>query len=330
VGVDDDMLKWTARPLAIVRRQQALGARAVRVWVPWNGEAQPEAIRRVELSRTEVAARKTRVVLAVFGFAGRSPRTSRARARFCSYARAALTLVPDARAVVVWNEANAPTYWSGTAAAYELLLARCYDVLHELRRDVVVLDSTASAHAPAAFLRELADAYRASGRTAPLVDAFGHNPYPRTSAEPPRARHAPGFLGEGDYARLATTLRDGFDDTAQRTLDVWYLEDGYQTSVPPDDRRRYSGAETARTIDPETQAKRLRTAIQLAACQPTVRAFFNFELVDERGLAGWQSGLVWRGASPKPAAHAFAAAARAAARGRVDCGSVQGAGATRP
>ena len=31
VGVDDDTLKWTPNPLGVVRRQQALGAQAVRV-----------------------------------------------------------------------------------------------------------------------------------------------------------------------------------------------------------------------------------------------------------------------------------------------------------
>jgi hypothetical protein len=41
-----------------------------------------------------------------------------------------------------------------------------------------------------------------------------------------------------------------------------------------------------------------------------VRAFFNFELVDETRLAGWQSGLLWRGVHRKPAAAAFAAAPR--------------------
>jgi hypothetical protein len=46
-----------------------------------------------------------------------------------------------------------------------------------------------------------------------------------------------------------------------------------------------------------------------------VRAFFNFELADEVRLNGWQSGLVWRGVRLKPAAAAFAAAARRAASG---------------
>jgi hypothetical protein len=330
VGVDDDTLKWTAHPLAVVRRQRSLGADAVRVWVPWNGQRRPGAVRSVELSRAEAAARKTDVVLAIFGFASESPLTPWARTRFCGYARAALALVPDAHEVVVWNEANSPTYWRGGAAAYELLLARCYDELHALRPDLAVLDSTASAHAPGAFLLALGRAYRASGRRAPLVDAFGHNPYPRTSSEPPWAEHGPGFLGEGDYPRLVATLDEAFAGTPQRSRDVWYLEDGYQSTVPTRLRRDYSGRENVVAVAPRTQAERLAAAISLAACQPTVRAFFNFELVDERRLAGWQSGLLWRGSGDKPAAAAFSAAARSAASGDVSCGSLARAAAPRP
>lgn len=302
VGVDDDTLKWTPRPLGVVRRQRQLGADAVRVWVPWHGERRPLATRRVELGRIEQAAQRTTVVLAVFGFARASPVEPWAQRRFCGFARRALALVPDARAVVVWNEANSPTYWRGTPTEYEQLLARCYDTLH--RDGLTVLDSTASAHAPASFLRGVAAAYRRSGRTRPLVDAFGHNPYPRTNVEPPDAKHVRGFLGEGDYDRLLAALRP-FGDP-----DVWYLEDGFQSAVPPRLRGRYRGHETVPVVSPETQGARLRAAIALAACQPRVRAFFNFELADEIRLAGWQSGLVWRGVRPKPAAAAFASAPR--------------------
>ena len=58
VGVDDDALKWTPFPLTVVRRQQSVGAGAVRVWVPWRGEIAPTAVRRDELSRAETAARR--------------------------------------------------------------------------------------------------------------------------------------------------------------------------------------------------------------------------------------------------------------------------------
>jgi hypothetical protein len=319
VGVDDDTLKWTTKPLAVVAAQQRLGADAVRVWVPWYGESRPGRTRLEELARAEQAATHTSVVLAVFGFADATPLTPAAQRRFCAYAGDALARVPDARAVVVWDEANSRTYWRGDARAYEALLARCYDVLHGVRSHVVVLDSTASAHDPVAFLSTLGAAYRASGRTRPLVDAFGHNPYPASSLEPAAARHGGGFLGEGDYPRLAATLTAAFAGTPQRALDVWYLEDGFQTSVPRRLARRYDGRETVATTTPALQAARIRAAILLAACQPRVRAFFNFELVDETRLAGWQSGLEWRGARPKPAAAAFAEAARAATHGAVDC-----------
>lgn len=310
VGVDDDTLKWTPFPLTVVARQRTLGADAVRVWVPWHGETAPGAVRHDELARAEIAARRTGVVLAVFGFARDAPLTEAAQARFCGFARTALALVPHARALVVWNEANSRNYWRGGASRYEALLARCYDALH--RRGLTVLDSTASAHRPAAFIAALGRAFRASGRRRPLVDAFGHNPYPLSPDESPATPHTGNFIGEGDYTRLASTLHDAFAHTAQRSLAVWYLEDGYQSQASG---RGYEGRENAPVVTPAVQARNLGEAIRLAACQPLVRAFFNFQLVDETRLAGWQSGLIWRGARPKPAASAFAAAARSVAEG---------------
>jgi len=309
VGVDDDTLKWTADPLGVVRWQQSLGVHAVRVWVPWSGEARPSGARLTELARAEQAAQKTRVVLAVFGFARDTPTDARMQARFCGYARSALGLVPHARAIVVWNEANSPAYWSGTPTEYESLLARCYDSLH--RRGLTVLDSTASAHAPETFLRAVGVAYRASGRSQPIVDAFGHNPYPASALEPPDVAHAPGFAGEGDYARLDRILRSSFG----RTPDIWYLEDGFQSAVPARLDSHYDGSENVPTLTPARQALLLGQAIRLAACQRDVHAFFNFELVDETRLAGWQSGLIWRGVHRKPALRAFEAAVRQAASG---------------
>jgi hypothetical protein len=309
VGVDDDTLKWTADPLGVVRWQKALGAQAVRVWVPWHGETKPSGSRLTELARAEQAAQKTRVVLAVFGFARDTPKDPRTQARFCAFARSSLGLVPDAYAVVVWNEANSPTYWSGTPGQYAALLARCYDTLH--RDGLTVLDSTASAHSPEAFLQAVGAAYRATGRTRPLVDAFGHNPYPANALESPNSMHATGFVGEGDYARLVRVLRAAFG----RSPDIWYLEDGFQSAVPAPLRGHYNGRENVPTIAPAQQARQLAAAIKLATCQPHVHAFFNFELVDETRLAGWQSGLVWRGVHRKPAAAAFKDAARQAASG---------------
>src|SRR6266404_2927308 len=199
----------------------------------------------------------------------------------CGFRGAARSLRPPCAA------ASSPTSWRATPAQYESLLARCYDDLHSKR--VQVLDSTASAHNPVAFLDALATAYHASGRTQPIVDGFGHNPYPLTPTEPPTATHKGDFLGEADYARLVSTL-----ESFGRTPSIWYLEDGFQTTK----------------ITPAQQARSVADAVAMAACQPLVRAFFNFELVDETRAAGWHSGLIWRGGRVKPAAAAFARAPR--------------------
>ena len=96
VGVDDDTLEWTSHPLAIVGWQRSLGVEAVRVSVRWRREARPSRRRLDELARAEQAARRIRVVLAVFGFARDTPRTPGLRERFCGYAAAVLARVPHA------------------------------------------------------------------------------------------------------------------------------------------------------------------------------------------------------------------------------------------
>lgn len=60
-------------------------------------------------------------------------------------------------------------------------------------------------------------------------------------------------------------------------------------------------------------------AVRLAYCQPAVGAFLNFELVDERDLRGWQSGLLRPDFSRKPAYDAFKSVIAAVARGAVTC-----------
>ena len=311
VGLDDDSAKWIARPDGPLADYHALGAVAVRLWIPWRGEARPQGVTAVYLRRAErLARRRVRVVLAVFGFAHEAPVAPRAQARFCGFARAALARVADARDVVVWNEANNPTYWprQAGAAAYERLLARCYDTLHAARNDVNVLDSTSSSHEPGDFIRALGAVYRASGRERPLVDSFGHNPYP--------VRHG---IAQDGYPRLRAALRDAFRRTPQPLAPVWYLEDGFQSTVPPSKRRFYRGRENVETIAASVQAEEVRDAILRASCQRGVGAIFNFERVDEVRLAGWQSGLRWHDGTRKPSYDAFRTAAAAVRAGRVDC-----------
>ncbi len=78
------------------------------------------------------------------------------------------------------------------------------------------------------------------------------------------------------------------------------------------------------------QASQLRDALLLAHCQPEVGAFFNFELIDEDRLAGWQSGVMWRDGTRKPSYEAFRKAVAHVQSGEIDCSKVPGAGGRIP
>ena len=54
-------------------------------------------------------------------------------------------------------------------------------------------------------------------------------------------------------------------------------------------------------------------------------AFFNFRLIDERRLAGWQSGLMYTNGVRKPSFEAYRRVAAAVTNRTVDCSHVVGA-----
>jgi hypothetical protein len=180
------------------------------------------------------------------------------------------------------------------------------------------------------------------------VDTFGHNPYPQDSSEPPSASHkGTDFIGEGDYQTLVDRLRISFDGTGQpapgvRGVSIWYLETGFQTVPPADKRRFYRGRENdprplpalaTKSLDGQAvvdQASQLRDAMLLAFCQPAVTGFFNFELLDEDKLGGWQSGLLWRDGTRKPSYETFKETLDQVRRKDVDCSKVPGAPAPPP
>ena len=315
VGVGDDWVKWRADTAGIVRLQREAGFGTVRVGFPWRrGMWHPGRVERHYIERiAKMASLHQRVVVAFAGSADDAPRTRTTRLQFCSYVRSVLSRLPQVRDVVIWNEVNSPAFWRpqrNAAAEYAALLSRCWDFLHRMRSDVNVISSTAPRHLPLRFLRDLGDAYERSGRTRPIVDSFGHNPYPQHAAESPSVAHLDGYVGQGDYPTLLRVLHESFADTRQpvpgeRGVAIWYLETGFQTVAPPGGSL-YFGRENERQALPPLaddgvdQAKQLRAAIELAYCQPAVGALFNFQLADERRLGGWQSGILWANWRPKP------------------------------
>ena len=332
VGVDDDGLKW--EPAAqFLAPAQDLGIGAVRVTFTWRpGRARPSFSDTAELANVQAATALTRVVVEVGG--GRPsvpPRTRRQREQYCGYLAGMLRAAPGVRDVAVWTEANQQRFWKRpNAEAYEALLARCYDVLHRVRPDANVIASigphkrTRGAIGPARWYRQLGAALRASGRRRPIFDTVGHNAYPDSPFEPPWTIHRGPSIDEGDYGTLMRVLRSAFRGTAQpppgrRGVTIWYLEDGYQSTVEAR-RDAYRGRENVKElVDPGFQGWQLQAAVRLAYCQPTVGAFFNFQLRDDPSLVGWQSGLLYADGTPKPAYDLFKDALADVAAGTVAC-----------
>jgi hypothetical protein len=328
IGVHDDSIKWTDRSAPILGAMRALGLGGMRVTLEWRPGKRHLSGSDHDALRRAVAANgySVRTVLGVYGRAADAPHDPRAREDYCRFVRNVLLRYGEVRDVVIWNEANSDTFWlprEGAPADYAALLGRCWDVLHTFVPDVNVLTTTGSSHDPAAFMRGVGAAYRASGRQLPLFDAAGHNPYSLFPGEPPTARHDV-YLGQGDYDRLVAVLDEAFAGTAQPQTPIWYLENGFQTITVGERRRaHYSGRETvARTLEPEAQAAQVAAALRLAHCQPRVAAYFNFLLVDETLLGGWQSGLLWADWRRKPAFEAYRAAIAEVRSGTVDCAAV--------
>jgi hypothetical protein len=122
VGVTDDTAKWMVRQDGIVGVHKDLRLMAVRVTVPWRGQAKPSPLQEVYLQRIRrMTQLNERIVLAVYNEAEYAPTTRAARNRYCGFLRHFVKRVPLIHDVEVWNEANSPTYWPQSAGAASYL-----------------------------------------------------------------------------------------------------------------------------------------------------------------------------------------------------------------
>ena len=369
VGVTDDAFRWQPDAAAAVSRD--LGLSAFRLTLEWSpGRTELADGDAVNLDAMVAATAGLRILVTVTGAQQSAPIDSPSRDAYCTYIRGVLGRYPTINDVVIWNEPNLGFFWqpqfdasgaSAAPAAYEALLARCWDVLHAFRPGVnMILTVSPSgndnpsalsniSHSPGAFIRNIGAAYRASGRRAPIFDTIGHNPYGLSSAEAPWARHlSPSHIGEGDIDRLVAALGDGFRGTSQPVPGacagapscptIWYLEAGYQTVPDPAHRRLYTGRENDAHPLPDgagiatgsepTQSSQLIAGIRLAYCQPYVGGFFNFLLWDEADLTRWQSGVLWIDGSHKAAYDALRLVIDETRNGRTDCAHLAAASVT--
>jgi hypothetical protein len=329
---------------------KAAGFDTIRITAVWSpGES---AVSRDELQGVQAIASAgvflgIRVVATVMPFGSRAtPLTATARTQFSRFAADLVRRVPTIREYIVGNEPNLNRYWlpqfgpngeDVAAPAYVRLLARAYDAMKAVDKDVFINGGSVSprgidragtgrdTHSPTAFITDMGSAYRAMKRAKPIMDGFSFHPYGENSSTPPSFIHELGTsLGLGDYDKLVALLGKAFDGTAQKgsKLPIVYDEYGVDSQIPDSKRHFYGGREPATTkpVTEGVQAAYYGQALQLAACQPTVRGFLIFHVTDETDYNRWQSGVYYADGTPK-ASRAFVRQAMHEVRvGAVDCG----------
>jgi hypothetical protein len=302
------------------------GLRAIDLSAVWHrGENTVRASQLAGLRNAVSAARTEgiRPIVSVYEFSGDTPVMDSDRSDFASFAASLVRALPAVHDVIVGNEPNLDLFWipqfgpggeDAAATVFEALLAQTYDALKAVDSSIDVVgvglaprgsdDPSAprQTHSPTDFLLDLGRAYRASGRTKPIMDALSLHPYGESSRIPPTLAHPRvKSIGIADYGKLVDLLGEAFGGTAQpgRDLPILYGEYGVETVIPDSKTSLYTGHEVIRAVDAATQARYYVEAIRLAACQPTVRMLLLFHLADEPQLSGLQSGLRYADGSPK-------------------------------
>src|SRR5919108_3801606 len=132
---------------------------------------------------------------------------------------------------IVWNEPNTQLYWnpqdSSAPAAYEALLAACYDAIHAADPLANVIGFGLSPRsngptqtAPIPFIKGVAAAYKASGRTTRIMDEMSVHPYPNPNSptDSPDVGYAnTDFYGIPNLDRVKQAVYDAFKGTPQPT-----------------------------------------------------------------------------------------------------------------
>src|SRR3954454_13801712 len=321
LGATEDAVR--ARTMVQAKAQMDLlvlagfrGVRITQIWTP--GERKVSADDKEILENVAGAAKLDHVdvLTSVMNQGSKTtPLTPEDQADFAAYAASIVRAVPELRTLIVGNEPNLNRYWlpqfnvdgsDAAAPAYESLLALTYDALKAVSPRITVIGGalaprggdnpagTRPTHSPTTFIHDLGQAWRDSGRTTPIMDAFDLHPYEdNSSVAPIDGTHTNSTtIALADYDKLVASLGDAF---GTYDMPIWYDEFGVETQIPPAWQHAYTGTEpaTIHPVDEQTQGAYYRQAIQLAFCQPNVRGLMLFHTVDEKELAGWQSGLYY-------------------------------------
>jgi hypothetical protein len=355
VGAVEDEVRATtlAEAEAKIVQLRLAGFRAVRIesiWTPGASQPTPEELSVLQSVSSAGEMNGVRVLVTVMEKGSRTtPLTDEAQSQFASYA-AAIVREANVRSIIVGNEPNLNLFWlpqfgpdgsDAAAASYYTLLARTYDAIKAVDPETTVYGLAVSprgsdnpagirqTHSPTAFIRDVAAAYRASGRTKPIMDALAIHVYEDTSSVPPTFAHPNSTsIAIADYDKLVGILAQAFDGTAQAgsTLPIFYGEYGVETQIPASKASLYTGTEptTTKPTTEATQASYYRQALAMAFCQPNVEGIMILHTIDEGALDRWQSGLFYADGTPKSSLPAVRTALNRTAGGSISrCPGVQ-------
>jgi hypothetical protein len=350
VGATEDAAQQPSLALAKTQMDMArlAGFDAVRLAVTWD---------RGETALTDDAANRLGNAVSAANLDGihpivsiyprgstQTPLTDAARADFAAFAVSVLKAAPTLSEVIVGNEPNLNRFWlpqfddgggDAVAPAFLQLLATTYDALKAVNPELIVAGIGLSprggdnptaprkTHSPTAFLTDIGVAYRASGRTTPIMDELAFHPYEDNSSVEPTAGQHPSntTIALADYGKLVSLLGTAFDGTAQlgSKLPILYDEFGVETQIPAAKAPLYTGTEVPATkpVDEATQARYYREAVALAFCQPTVHGILLFHVRDEAAMPAWQSGVFYVNGKPKTSLGAVRAASLSSHRGDI-------------
>lgn len=292
--------------------------------IQWDS-SQPTTIEQLPFLQRAAPVARAAGIRVILVLDSKQP-TAHAPAAFCAWAAQVATTASQwgIHDYVVWNEPNTARYWApqnpGSPAQYEALLAQCYDAIHTADPLARLIGFGLSPRsngptqtAPIPFIAGVGAAYRASGRTKPIMDQMSLRPYPNPNS--PTDGPGVGYANTQDYGvpnldRVKQAVWDAFHGTGQPTtldgLTFRIDELGWQTDTSQ--YSQYFNAENVKTVSEETQAADIATAVQkYFACDPTVTDVDWFLLVDESTRdgrsqdgttmvsGGWQSGLMTAG-----------------------------------
>ncbi len=255
---------------------------------------------------------------------------------FAQFAAKVAQRYPRVTKIVCLNEGNQPRFHqpqfdaSGrpvAGAVQEAAMAACYDALKAVNPNIDVLafgisprgnddfDATSNvSRSPVLFIKDIGDAYRASGRTRPIADDVAFHCHPNLNTDAPSVGFAWPNAGCANLDRIKQAWWDAFHGTAQPLFEetggrpapgtkayvrLFVDEAGYQTRVAPEKTQLYAGTENVKPLDSVVQGNYYAQLIAMMACDRNVKLLNLFHLVDETLLPGWQSGLEYADGTPK-------------------------------